>query len=63
MGIAKTSARGVQATVVETARADALLIVKTHAVTVALDAAVVALTAVPGRATVGVLVRRRRKYG
>lgn len=42
---------------------DALQIVKIHAVTVALDAAVIALTGAAGRATLGVLVRRRRKYG
>ena len=56
-------ALGVQAAAEEIVQVDVPPTVKTHAVTVALDAAVIALMAAAGVATRVVLVRRRRKYG
>ena len=56
-------AQGVQVVAAGTVQGDAPLIAKTHAAMGVLDAVQNALTGAAVRATVGVLVRRRRKYG
>lgn len=56
-------ALGVQAAAEEIVQVDVPPTVKTHAVTVALDAAVIALMAAAAPATVVVQAHRRREYG
>lgn len=56
-------ALGVQAAAEEIVQVDVPPTVKTHAVTVALDAAVIALIAAAAAATVVVQAHRRREYG
>lgn len=53
-------AQGVQVVAAGTVQVDAPLIAKTHAAMGVLDAMQNALTGAAGRATLGVLVRRRR---